>query len=105
MQLLLNSMDTEWDKKVARVFLGALHSLAELEKLGVTSETTAALTTQVLETAKECENAKIAAKDMVTLRIKEKLKSFKADVANKEALLKTKKADWPAHKIHEMGKR
>ena len=39
---------------------------------------------------------------MVTLRIKEKLKSVKADVANKEALLKTKKADWPAHKIHEM---
>ena len=52
--MLLNSMDTEWDKKEARVFLGALHSLAELEKLGVTSETTAALTTQVLETAKEC---------------------------------------------------
>ena len=52
--MLLNSMDTEWDKKVARVILGALHSFVELEKLGVTSNTTAALTTQVLETAKEC---------------------------------------------------
>lgn len=101
-QMLLNSMDTEWDKKVARVFLGALHSLAELEELGITSETTAGLATKVLEIAKECQNAKSAAKDIIALSIKEKLQSFKADVANKQALLKIKKTDWPADKIHEM---
>ena len=62
-QLLLKSMDSEWDKSVARVILGAVHTNAELDELGITSDTIAAVTRNVLEVSNEIQNAQIAAQD------------------------------------------
>ena len=70
-QLLLESRNSEWDKSVARVILRAVHTNAELDELGITSDTIAAVTRNVLEVSDEIQNAQIAAQDMVTLNIKE----------------------------------
>ena len=39
-QKLINSMDTEWDKKIARVTFRASHSRSEINKLGISSHDT-----------------------------------------------------------------
>lgn len=89
-QLLLKSMDSEWDKSVARVILGAVHTNAELDELGITSDTIAAVTRNVLEVSNEIQNAQIAAQDMVTLNIKEKITKGRAAAESKQHLLQRK---------------
>ena len=101
-QLLLKSMDSEWDKSVARVILGAVHTNAELDELGITSDTIAAVTRNVLEVSNEIQNAQIAAQDMVTLNIKEKITKGRAAAEGKQHLLQRKQSVWPPTKLQEL---
>ncbi len=101
-QMLLKSMDSEWDKKVVRIILGAVYSLKELSKLGMDATKVAANTSQVLEMAKECKNAHIAAEDIITQNIEEQIKSAKTEADKKEALVLQKRAHWPVEKITEL---
>lgn len=101
-QSLLNSMDSEWDKKVARVILGATHSLIELNGLGIDSNTIDILTNQVINISKECENAYIAANDLVILNLKEQIDKAEAQALNQQHILEMKKSDWPEERILEM---
>lgn len=101
LQMLLQSMDSEWDKTVIRVVLGVFLSLSELTEPGLDASRVAASSKQVIEIAKECENAFIAAEDMVTLNIKSKICKAKSDMESKEAVLQKKQNDWPEERIIE----
>ena len=98
-QLLLKSMDSEWDKSVARVTLGAVHTIPELDELGIASDTIAAVARNVLEVSNEIQNAQIAAQDMVT---KEKITKGRAAAEGKQHFLKRKQSVCPATKLQEL---
>lgn len=61
----------------------------------------AANTSPVLEISKECENAHIAAEDMVTQIIEKDIENAKTEADKKKALVQ-KRADWPAKRISEL---
>lgn len=69
--VILKCMDTEWDRKCARVLLSANRSNAELESLGKDAYKTRCVET-VKQGVEESENALKAAEDMVKLRLKAK---------------------------------
>ena len=73
---LIESMDTEWDKKVVRVILGANRSRSEINKLGMDSDKITNITCEVMEIMKERIQAKVAAEDMVKVRLKCKLEKL-----------------------------
>ena len=50
---LIESMDTEWDKKVVRVILGANRSRSEIDKLGMDSDKLTNITCEVMKIMKK----------------------------------------------------
>ena len=82
--------------------MGAVHSNAELDELGITSDTIAAVTRNVLEVSNEIQNPQIAVQDMVTLNIKEKITKGGAAAEGKQHLLQRKQSVWPPTKLQEL---
>jgi hypothetical protein len=60
-------MDTEWNKNVARTILASYHSRKELYELGIDEDKLRV--ERIWEIVQECDNAKIASIDMVTLNL------------------------------------
>ena len=58
-QKLINSMDTEWDKKIARVTFGAYHSRSEIDKLGISSHDIKKLTDHVMDVIQARDDIKV----------------------------------------------
>ena len=50
---MLNSMDSEWDKNIAKVIIGATRSRAELHKVSTDSHNFSKLTEEVLDIIQE----------------------------------------------------
>lgn len=59
---ILESMDTEWDRKCARVLLSSSRSNSELENLGLDANSVRSASKVIVNGVQECENAKLAAK-------------------------------------------
>ena len=68
---MLSSMDSKWDKNILRAVIALQRSRNELEQLDFNCHDIRMLTDQVVALMEEREQAKIAATDMTTLRIKE----------------------------------
>ena len=58
-QKLINSMDTEWDKKIARVTFGACRSRSEIDKLGISSHDIKKLTDHVMDVIQARDDIKV----------------------------------------------
>ena len=99
---IINSMDSEWDKNIVRVILGSTQSRAEINKLGIDSHDIKQLTEKVLEVLEERKNAKVAASDMVTLRLKSRMESIDSNINSKELTLQRKTHDWTEHQLGEL---
>lgn len=56
----------------------------------------------MLEVSNEIQNAQIAAQDMVTLNIKEKITKGRAAAEGKQHLLQRKQSVWPPTKLQEL---
>ena len=67
---MMGTVDTEWDRKLIHALLGASHSRKELDDLGTDSDNICKLTNSVVSIIQERMNAKLAAEDMVSLRLK-----------------------------------
>ena len=63
-------------QNIVRVILGSTRSRAEINTLGIDSHDIKQLTEKVLEVLEERKNAKLAASDMVTLRLKSRMESI-----------------------------
>lgn len=58
--VILESMESEWDRKCARVLLGSTRSDSELQNIGLDANKIRAATKVVVTGVEECENAKLA---------------------------------------------
>ena len=58
-QELSNSMDTEWDKKIAQVAFGACRSRSEINRLGISSHDMKKLTDHVLDVMQARDDTKV----------------------------------------------
>ena len=83
---ILESMDTEWDRKCARVLLSSSRSNSELENLGLDANSVRSASKVIVNGVQECENAKLAAKDMVNLRIDSKVKHLAQEIVSMKDL-------------------
>ena len=63
-------------QKVVRVILGANHSRSEIDKLGMDSDKITNIICEVIKIMKKKIQAKVAAEDMVKLRLKSKLEKL-----------------------------
>lgn len=83
---ILESMDTEWDRKCARVLFSSSRSNSELENLGLDANSVRSASKVIVNEVQECENAKLAAKDMVNLRIDSKVKHLAQEIVSMKDL-------------------
>ena len=63
-QGIISTVDTEWDRKVARVLLCANRTRSEIEMLGINSQHVVSATKKVLDTATKWEDTKLTSKDI-----------------------------------------
>ena len=102
---LLDTVDTEWDRKLIYVLLGASRSRKELSGVGIDSDNICSLTENVVSIIEERNNAKMAAKDMVALRLKSKIERIEEKVALKEKQYSLKKDRWTKHNLMNLKKK
>lgn len=97
---LFNSMDSERDRRVRRVLLGANRSTKELFQQGIDSmKNMSNLIEQVTTVAKEVENAKLAAEDLLILHYKDMLKQIESKVEKNEKRLSVKEKEWSESQV------
>ena len=99
-RLMLQSMDTEWDRNVARTIIACSHSRKELRLLGIDEDKLKV--DRTWDIIQECNNAKLAAEDMVRLHLRSKLDQSKINLKNYESTLIDRKNKWPASKLEEL---
>ena len=87
---LLKSMDTEYDRSMLRAIISLLHTR---------SDPTLALARrkikEVIEVAVECRMSIVAGKDIVNLRLKDRLKRIDAEIEEKKTVLEKKRETRP----------
>ena len=79
LRIILDTIDTEWDMKVAKTLLTYKRSYPELANLGINTDSIKR-DNQVLYVAGEWQNAMIAAEDIITLRLKQRLSSYQEEL-------------------------
>ena len=94
-------MDTEWDKKVVRVILGANRSRSEIDKQGMDSDKITNITCEVMKITKERIQAKVAAEDMVKLRLISKLEKLTETVEHNGKKIEANKDRLNDHQLAE----
>ena len=95
-------MDSEWDKNILRVVIASQRSRDELEQLDFNCHDVRMLTDQVVALIEEREQAKIAAADMTTLRIKKRIDCADEMISSNELKMKRKRLDWTDTQLAEI---
>ena len=96
------TVDSEWDKIIIRVLLGATRSRAELEKLGIKSDNIAKDQEYVKEILKERLRAKTAAEDIIKLQLNSRLEKIKCSIESNKRILNLKKRRWTALQLKDL---
>ena len=100
---LFNSMDSERDRRVGRVLLGANRSTKELFQLGIDSmKNMSNLIEQVTTVAKEVKNANLAAEDLLILHYKDMLKQIESKLEKNEKRLSVKEKEWSKSQVMDL---
>ena len=99
---LLNSMDSEWDRKVARVLLGANRSNKELNQLGLSSENINRSTEEVISIANEIQNSQLAAEDILMLHYRDKKGKIEKKIEESKAKLEKKQSEWSHEQLMDL---
>ena len=101
--MLLNSMDTEYDKNVARVILSAGRSRAQIDELGINADNIVSLSEKVALVGQEVKNSLIAAEDLVKLHIKGEIGKLQTDTERLQHTLLEKQGDWTDTRLGDIG--
>ena len=96
LRIILDTIDTEWDMKVAKTLLTYQRSYSELENLGINIDSIKRDNQKVLDVAGEWQNAMIAAEDIITLRLKQRLSSYQEELESLTSLKQRKERVWDA---------
>lgn len=99
---ILESMESEWDRKCARVLLGSTRSDNELQHIGLDANKIRAATKVIVTGVQECENAKLAAYDIVNLRIASKVKQLSQEIVAMKDLQAKKRNSWAHERLQEL---
>ena len=83
---LLKSRDTEHDRSILRAIIALLHTR---------SDPTLARRKEVIEVAVECRMSIVAGKDIVNLRLKDRLKKIDAEIEEKKTVLEKRRETRP----------
>jgi len=81
LHIILDSMETEYDKSVVRAILAATSSRSELYDLGLKPDAAISNLERVLAVSEEVKNAVAAGKNMTVLALKEKIRKREGDRA------------------------
>ena len=100
--LLLKSMDTEFDRNVLRTVLALSYSRSELYDLGIDPSSAKQRIRQIIEVAEECENALIAGNDLVRTQLLEKQDKLQQKIEEESNTLKKKRNIWPDKRIEDL---
>ena len=99
---VINSMNTEWDRKCSFALLALNRSRRELEDLTVDPGVVTRNSNYISQVLTEIDNAKIAAEDMVKLRLDSRMKKIKGELTEKEVLYLQKKDRWSNGKLEHL---
>ena len=99
---LLNSMDSEWNRRVARVLIGANRSSSQLSELGIDYKSMSKLIKQVTTTAQDVENAQLAAEDLLVSHYNDMLKRVEVNLKAKEDRQFVKEKEWSASQLNDL---
>ena len=99
---IINSMDTEYDQKCAKVHVCSDKSLREVKQLGFKQQNITEDTIHIIEAANEVENAKVAASDMVKLSLSAKSSKISEQIQETHALLKLKKDEYSERHLGDL---
>ena len=91
---VINSMDTEWDRKCQFALLALNRSRRELEDLTVDPGVVTRNSDCISQILTEIDNAKIEAEDMINMRLDSRMKKIKGELTEKELLYLQKKDRW-----------
>jgi hypothetical protein len=73
----MDTVESEWDKKVVRVLLGGNLSRTSIDKLGFNSDKLAKSTREVLEVSEQWQNTLVAGEDLAKSRLEKKLPGYR----------------------------
>ena len=99
---LLESMDTEWDRKVLRMILGADRSRTELSKLGIESDLITQITAEVLDVVKQRLDAKDTAEEMVSEKLQNKREKISEIVASLKKRKNFNQEKWNKEQMEDL---
>ena len=101
-QGIILTVDTEWDRKVARVLLCANRTRSEIEMLGINSQHVVSATKKVLDTATKWEDTKLTSKDIVKKRLHMKVEKLTNEIGEIDKLLAKKRGVWSEARIQDL---
>ena len=99
---LLKSMDTEYDRSILRAIIALLHTRSETVNLGIDPTLARRKINEVIEVAEECRMSIVASEDIVTLRLKDRLKRIDAEIEGKKTVLEKKRETWPLKRLSDL---
>ena len=99
---MIQSMDSEWDRKLLKVVVGAQHSHKELEDLGIRSHDIKAMTDSVMKTLDEVDEMKSLASESVAASLKVKITHCDEKILKLERKKKNVMMDWTQVQLNEL---
>ena len=72
LKVIIDSMDTEFDKNALKAVLFTTRSRKDIEDLGIKADRAVKFLRNTISTSEECENALLAAEDMLNIRLTQK---------------------------------
>lgn len=72
LKVIIDSMDTEFDKNALKAVLFATRSRKDIEDLGIKADRAVKFLRNTISTSEECENALLNAEDMLNIRLTQK---------------------------------
>ena len=100
--LLLKSMDTEYDKNVLRTVLALSHTRPELYDLGIDPTSANRRIRAITEAAVEYENALIAGEDLVRVNLLQKQEKLQQKMKEAADTMNKKRSIWPEKRIKDL---
>ena len=104
-QGIISTIDTEWDRKVARVLLCANRTRSEIEMLGINAQDVVSATKKVLDTATKWEDTKLTSKDIVKKRLHTKVQKLTNEMDEIDKLLARKRGVWSEARIQDLAEK
>jgi hypothetical protein len=98
---IFQSMDTEWDRSCLKLVLKQIYSNEQLEKLCVWIQNEAQVDT-IKENLIEVENTRVAAEDLVHLRLHDKETRLDGEIETLQSLIRMKTGKWSATKMADL---